>query len=219
VSSTTGTPSACTTSISRGAATRARHDLTAETFAQAWLGRTRFEDVAGGSAGPWLFAIGRHVLSASVRRGRLERAACTRFGILDRLDREPAAVEPQDTWLEGLDEALAELPETQLIGTDDVEQSLPAGTLSLAGTNPTCTVVEQGIEYLCVLEHAPAPEVSDWKGTVEPTVDATKHVNGGCRSLTSDGRNWRCYVGQAAIDQQIIGPDFLGEYAPSPGVG
>ena len=29
----------------------------------------------------------------------------------------------------------------------------------------------------------PAPEVSDWKGTVEPTVDATSHVNGGCRSL------------------------------------
>jgi hypothetical protein len=111
------------------------------------------------------------------------------------------------------------LAATQLIGTDDVEQSLPAGTLSLAGTNPTCTVVEQDVEYLCVLEHAPAPEVSDWKGTVEPTVDATKHVNGGCRSLTSDGRQWRCYIGQAAVDQQIIGQGFLGGYAPSPGVG
>jgi hypothetical protein len=111
------------------------------------------------------------------------------------------------------------LAASQLIAPDDVEQSLPAGTLSLAGTNPTCTVVEQDVEYLCVLEHAPAPEVSDWKGTVEPTVDATKHVNGGCRSLTSDGRQWRCYIGQAAVDQQIIGPDFLGEYAPSPGVG
>jgi hypothetical protein len=111
------------------------------------------------------------------------------------------------------------LAATQLIGTDDVEQSLPAGTLSLAGTNPSCTVVEQDVEYLCVLEHAPAPEVPDWTGTVEPTVDATKHVNGGCRSLTSDGREWRCYIGQAAVEQQIIGPDFLGEYAPSPGVG
>jgi hypothetical protein len=111
------------------------------------------------------------------------------------------------------------LAATQLIGTDDVAQSLPAGTLSLAGTNPTCTVVEQDVEYVCALEHAPAPEVSDWKGTVEPTVDATKHVNGGCRALASDGRRWRCYIGQAAVDQQIIGPDFLGEYAPSPGVG
>jgi hypothetical protein len=111
------------------------------------------------------------------------------------------------------------LAASQLIGTDAVEQSLPAGTLALAGTNPTCTVVEQDVEYLCTLEHTPAPEVSDWKGTVEPTVDATKHVNGGCRSLTSDGRQWHCYLGQAAVDQQIIGPDFLGEYAPSPGVG
>lgn len=108
---------------------------------------------------------------------------------------------------------------SQLIGADEVAQSLPAGTLSLAGTNPTCTVVEQDVEYVCVLEHPPAPEVSDWKGTVEPTVDATKHVNGGCRALTSDGREWRCYIGRAAVDQQIIGPDFLGEYAPSPGVG
>jgi hypothetical protein len=108
---------------------------------------------------------------------------------------------------------------SQLIGTEDVAQSLPAGTLSLAGTEPTCTVVEQDVEYHCVLARAPAPEVSDWKGTVEPTVDATKHVNGGCRSLTSDGREWQCYIGEAAVEQQIIGPDFLGEYAPTPGVG
>jgi hypothetical protein len=111
------------------------------------------------------------------------------------------------------------LAASQLIGTDEVEQSLPAGTLALVGTNPTCTVVEQDVEFLCTLDRAPAPEVPDWKGTVEPTVDSTKHVNGGCRSLTSDGRTWRCYIGQAAVDQQIIGAGFLGEYAPSPGVG
>jgi hypothetical protein len=108
---------------------------------------------------------------------------------------------------------------SQLIGTDEVADSLPAGTLSLAGTEPTCTVVVQDVEYHCLLAHAPAPEISDWKGTVEPTVDATKHVNGGCRSLASDGREWKCYIGQAAVDQQIIGAGFLGEYAPTPGQG
>jgi hypothetical protein len=108
---------------------------------------------------------------------------------------------------------------SHLIGTDEVAHSLPAGTLSLAGTEPTCTVVVQDVEYHCVLAHAPAPEVSDWNGTVEPTVDATKHVNGGCRSLASDGREWECYIGQAAVDQQIVGKGFLGEYAPTPGVG
>ena len=107
----------------------------------------------------------------------------------------------------------------ELTGPDAVAQSMPAGTLALAGTQPTCTVVTQNVEFHCVLDRAPAPEVSDWKGTVEPTVDATKHVNGGCRSLRSDGREWECYLGQEAVAQQIIGPKFLGEYAPSPGVG
>jgi hypothetical protein len=107
----------------------------------------------------------------------------------------------------------------QLISSDDVAQSMPAGTLALAGTEPTCTVVTEDVEFHCVLAKAPAPEVSDWKGTVEPTVDAGKHVNGGCRSLASDGREWQCYLGQAAVDQKIIGQDFLGEYAPGPGVG
>src|SRR3954471_5836850 len=47
-------------------------DLTAETFAQAWLSRSRFEDRANGSAAPWLFAIARNVLVASLPRNRLE---------------------------------------------------------------------------------------------------------------------------------------------------
>jgi hypothetical protein len=96
---------------------------------------------------------------------------------------------------------------------------MPAGTLALAGTEPTCTVVRDGVEFHCTLAKAPAPEVSNWQGTVEPTVDATKHVNGGCRSLNSAGTEWECYLGRAAVDQQIIGASFLGDYAPSPGVG
>lgn len=59
----------------------------------------------------------------------------------------------------------------------------------------------------------------DFTGTVEPTVGADKHVNGGCRALDAAGLTWECYLGEAAVDQKIIGPDFLGEYAPSPGVG
>jgi hypothetical protein len=101
----------------------------------------------------------------------------------------------------------------------DVAHSLPAGTAALIGTDPTCTAVDQGVEYHCVLAKPPAPEVSDWKGTVEPTVDATKHVNGGCRSLRSDGLQWECYLGQAAVDQQIISQGFLGQFAPAPGHG
>jgi hypothetical protein len=107
-----------------------------------------------------------------------------------------------------------------LIGPEQVAAGLPAGTKMLAGTEPRCTVVEQGVEYHCVLTRLPAsPEVSDLTGTVEPTVDATKHVNGGCRSLRADGRDWQCYLGDAAVEQQIISRGFLGQYAPEPGVG
>lgn len=49
---------------------QAAHDLTAKTFAQAWLHRTRFRDRAGGSAGPWLYGITRNVLAQAVRRRR-----------------------------------------------------------------------------------------------------------------------------------------------------
>ncbi len=88
----------------------AAHDLTAETFAQAWLARRRFRDRAGGSAGPWLYGIARNLLAQSVRRRRIELAACERIGLLERLDEPRATAEPDEVWLDGLDEALAELP-------------------------------------------------------------------------------------------------------------
>jgi hypothetical protein len=215
----------------------------------------------------------------------------------------------------------AAIAATQLISTGQVAASLPQGTLALAGTHPTCTVVQAGVEYHCVLAKAPsdatpapvdpdpaangvvpsagggvqilvklpsgkrmlfkaateqdlkrqvvaytlksdgvsstristitseypaaptttpgtttpgtttpgatapgtttAPQTAatDWKGTVEDTVDATKHVNGGCRALNSAGTDWECYLGQEAVTQQIIGQSFLGQYAPGPGVG
>ena len=78
----------------------AAHDLTAETFAQAWLSRARFRDEARGSAGPWLFGIARHVLLVSVRQRRLESSACERLGVLDGIDREPAP-EPGDALARG----------------------------------------------------------------------------------------------------------------------
>jgi RNA polymerase sigma factor (sigma-70 family) len=64
---------------------------------------------AGGSAAPWLFAIARHVLLASVRKRALEQRACRRLG----LELSGARTEPEERWLDGLDEALAELPDGQ----------------------------------------------------------------------------------------------------------
>src|SRR3954454_2439384 len=91
----------------------AAHDLTAETFAQAWLARRRFRDRAGGLAGPWLFGIARDLLAQSVRRRRIELKACERIGLLERLDEQRATSEPDEVWLEGLEEAMAEHPPSE----------------------------------------------------------------------------------------------------------
>ncbi|MFL5843210.1 MAG: RNA polymerase sigma factor [Solirubrobacteraceae bacterium] len=127
----------------------AAHDLTAETFAQAWLVRGRFRDEAGGSAGPWLFAIARHVLLASVRRGRLERQACERLAVAGAGE---ALAEPDETWLEGLDEALAELPAAQreairLRIEEDLDYAGVAGALGTT-TGAARVSVHRGLSTL-----------------------------------------------------------------------
>jgi hypothetical protein len=106
-----------------------------------------------------------------------------------------------------------------LFGPAEVAAGLPAGTLALAGTEPTCTEVRAEVEYHCTLAKPPSDEVADWKGTVEPTVGADEVINGGCRSLASDGREWECYLGEAAVEEQIIGPQLLGARSEGPGVG
>jgi hypothetical protein len=109
---------------------------------------------------------------------------------------------------------------SELLSTEEqVARSIPAGTLSLAGTEPACTVVHEGVEFHCTLSAPPAPEVDDWRGTVEPTVGPDKRVNGGCRSLRSDGMEWQCYLGQAAVEQRIISAQFLGDRVTAPGRG
>ena len=88
-------------------------ELTAETFAQAWLSRDRYADHHEGTIAPWLFGIARHVLAASVRRQALEHSARDRLQL--QLDEGPSSIDP--SWLDGLDDdltaALAELPDGQ----------------------------------------------------------------------------------------------------------
>jgi RNA polymerase sigma-70 factor (ECF subfamily) len=56
-------------------------DLTAETFAQAWLGLRRFRDLADGSGAPWLFGIARNLLRQYHKHNRIETAARQRLGM------------------------------------------------------------------------------------------------------------------------------------------
>jgi len=111
-------------------------DLTAETFAQAWFSLARFRDVAGGSAAPWLYTIARNVLVTSVRKRRLERSASERLGMLVGRPTDVAPAEPAEEWVEGLDDALAELsPDLRRAVTLRVIDELPyEGVADATGT-------------------------------------------------------------------------------------
>jgi hypothetical protein len=116
----------------------------------------------------------------------------------------------------------AALATSALLSGDDVARSIPSGTWALMGTDPHCTTVRANVEFDCTL--ASAPKEGDvpagaWKGTVEPTVDRSKHVNGGCRSLDAAGTHWRCYLGDEAVRQQIIGASLLGQRSAGPSRG
>jgi RNA polymerase sigma-70 factor (ECF subfamily) len=87
-------------------------DLTAETFARAWLARRSFRDERDGSALPWLLGIGRNVLRESARRDRIEAAARERLGLpLELADDDFAAVEERLSPRPSLRAALEALPE------------------------------------------------------------------------------------------------------------
>jgi RNA polymerase sigma-70 factor (ECF subfamily) len=87
-------------------------DLTAETFAQAWLSRRSFRDETGGSALPWLLGIARNVARESARRNEVETRARRRLGLPTDLAAEDgyAAVEERLSPRVGLAEALETLP-------------------------------------------------------------------------------------------------------------
>lgn len=55
-------------------------DLTAETFAQAFLSRRRYREAGSGARG-WLFGIAHHQLRKSLRRRRVEDKARRRLGM------------------------------------------------------------------------------------------------------------------------------------------
>lgn len=56
-------------------------DLTAETFARAWLIRDRFVDEREGSVLPWLLGIAANLLADAARHDRIETRARERLGL------------------------------------------------------------------------------------------------------------------------------------------
>lgn len=89
-------------------------EVTAETFARAWLGHRKFTDRRSGTALPWLYGIASNVIRESVRRQRLANRATQRLGLTLGIDH---GISPAPSWSEGLDEdldaALQRLPTEQ----------------------------------------------------------------------------------------------------------
>jgi hypothetical protein len=110
----------------------------------------------------------------------------------------------------------------------DEEAGLLGGHNVFEGTSPTC-VRQSTTAFHCTLDRAPTgltifdeemnPDPNAYLGVKVQTVDANKRVDGGCVSVSADGRAWDCYLGEAAVSHGIIGPDLLGEYLPGPAHG
>jgi RNA polymerase sigma factor (sigma-70 family) len=81
-------------------------DLAAETFARALESRGSFDGNLGG-ARAWLFGIARHVLAASLKRGRVEAAARQRLG-MEALTVDEQLVRSVEEAALGCDDALVE---------------------------------------------------------------------------------------------------------------
>jgi hypothetical protein len=104
---------------------------------------------------------------------------------------------------------------------------IEANTL-FAGSNPTC-VSASASAFHCTLARTPTGEtfyaqdgtqlLDVFLGMKMPTVDTTRHVDGGCVARSADGRSWDCYLGHAAVTHGVIGATLLGDYAPIPVAG
>jgi hypothetical protein len=107
-----------------------------------------------------------------------------------------------------------------LFSPKQVAQGMPAGTAIFDQTDPTCAANPDATSFRCTLSSAPGDEdgITDFTGTKEVlAIDGL--VAGGCIGLDVAGMTWDCYIGQDAVDMEIIGQDLLGEPVLGPGRG
>ncbi|HEV7566366.1 MAG TPA: hypothetical protein VGO31_10440 [Microbacteriaceae bacterium] len=88
---------------------------------------------------------------------------------------------------------------------------LVASDAVFAGSHPRCNPVSDGA-FTCTLTSAPAglTVAGSYVGTKVSTVDDHSRVNGGCVATSSDGHSWDCYIGQRAVDRNIVDQSLLG---------
>jgi hypothetical protein len=99
-----------------------------------------------------------------------------------------------------------------------VAAGMQAGAAIFAQSDPSCALDSDGKTYRCMLKNAPAPEIANFLDAKEILVIAGR-VAGGCVGLDRDGMTWSCFLGQDAVERQIIDRGLLGQPAPFPGRG
>lgn len=106
-----------------------------------------------------------------------------------------------------------------LFSGDQVAAGLPLGSGVFAGTDPTCTPV--GESFDCILASAPTVGSMEggWRGAKFSFLDDQKRIAGGCIGADSAGLRWTCFLGERAIEMEIIDREVLGRVVPEPGRG
>jgi hypothetical protein len=103
------------------------------------------------------------------------------------------------------------------LSPEDVAHQLQFSDVLLVDSHARCERVDGSVDvFSCTLD-APPDTHGAQLGTV--ATDDKGYINGGCRTTNSDYTQWVCFLGQRSVDEEIIGPHFLGVYAPGPGTG
>jgi RNA polymerase sigma factor (sigma-70 family) len=123
-------------------------DLTAETFAQAWIGWPRVRTDSEEEMRAWLYTIARRQLGRYLRRGHAQRTALRRLGI-----RMPPAHEDDLAAIEAA------------AGVESFRPALAAGLQLLSAD-------QRDALQLRVIEEMPYEEVAVRLGISEPTARA-----------------------------------------------
>jgi hypothetical protein len=109
---------------------------------------------------------------------------------------------------------------TSLLTPHDVATGMPGGSAIFDGTNPTCVVVTEGVDYRCTLAHAPTVETTaSYLGSKQLLKGPDATITGGCIATSADGLHWECYIGDAAVQHDILVKSLLGQPVLAPGHG
>jgi hypothetical protein len=95
---------------------------------------------------------------------------------------------------------------------------MPAGAAIFDQTDPTCLPNADGTSFRCMLSRPPSGGMATYLGAKEVlAIDGV--AAGGCIGLDATGQTWDCFIGQAAVDHEIISQEFLGQPVLGPGQG